>query len=134
MELELLVFMIVIIWSYTGVDPRIAHSLNVSVFCSVKCLRYSSKIRTPDRTRIQKFWRRYLPYQRFFFGRGWGEWVVWGILMTAEGPNAYYWLRVNLINSTFFREVLISATPLDPLMYLKKLCNKRFLSDIFITF
>lgn len=55
--------------------------------------------------------------------------------MTAEGPNAYYWLRyhVNLINSTFFREVLISATPLDPLMYLKKLCNKRFLSDIFIT-
>ena len=52
--------------------------------------------------------------------------------MTADGPNAYYRLRyhVNLINSTFFREVLISATPLDPLMYLKKLCNKRFLSDI----
>lgn len=38
MELELLVIMIVIIGSYTGVDPRIAHSLNVSVFCSVKCL------------------------------------------------------------------------------------------------
>lgn len=137
MELELLVFMIVIIGSYTGVDPRIAHSLNVSVFCSVKCSRYSSKICTPDRTRIQKFWRRYLPYQRFFFGRGWGEWVVWGILMIAEGPNAYYRLRFHLylIIPTFFREDLNIRDPSGSAHVFKKIMQQTFFVwHIFITF
>lgn len=136
MELELLVFMVVIIWSYTGVGPRIAHSLNVSVFCSVKCLRYSSKIRTPDRTRIQKFWWRYLPYQRFFSGgvggNGWSEVYLW--LPRGPMPIIIVTLSRKFNKFDIFSRSLISATPLDPLMYLKKLCNKRFLSDIFITF
>lgn len=121
--------MIVIIGSYTGVNPRIAHSLNVSVFCSVKCLRYSSEIRTPDRTRIQKFLWRYLPYQRFFFGRGWAG-GGGGLRDTYDCRGAQCILSVTLSRKFNNSDIFSWSSEYPRPMYLKKLCNKRFLSDI----
>lgn len=53
--------------------------------------------------------------------------------MIAEGPNAYYRLRYHLylIIPTFFREDLNIRDPSESAhVFKKKLCNKRFLSDI----